>query len=175
MNTKPLVVAGLGSGLLLLSLLVHRGGRPEDPVVLRSAPIPDRPTEPCTVSPPADAPEPLPEYWNSLSLLLQRKADVDRASVQDRVLERTVRHLDLDEPRAGQFRQTAAVAVREIREAWEIREAAVAGSPGGLDSSQESYEEAKRRAVGLLETFLLERAPDPAFLARIEEWIDIVR
>ena len=172
MTRKPLVIAALGVGLLLSSLLVHRAGRREDPRPRRTAPAPELPTEIVTAAP---VPEPPPDYWSGLSLLLDRKAEIDRPSHQDRVFERTIQHLELVGPQAAEFREAAALVVREIRRAWEVREAAMSGPLEGLEASQEVYEEAKRRAVGLLEAFLRERAADPVFLGRIDEWIDVVR
>lgn len=111
-----------------------------------------------------------PEYWDLLGSLLEANVDP-----RETVLELTVRHLGLDAAKAAEFRSCAALSIAQLRRAWEIRESELLGGVVPDAELQSSYENAKRKALEPLETFLLARPQDDAFLARIEEWIDVVR
>lgn len=197
---RAILAAALPLGVVALAAGVRGSlhAPPTASAVARSRPVPPVPEPPAADAAPARLPDLAPRppasplegfpetFWEGLGVLLEARLESDPAAHRESVMAETVRYLGLDSPRAEIFHGGARQALREIEQAWVVREegwVAVSSNPVLEDATreqverviQERYEAAKQGALARVRAALGDTPRAGDFGQRLEEWIDALR
>jgi len=124
------------------------------------------------------------EYWEDLGLLLEERLNVTPEAHRGRVMVLTTEYLGLDPVRATAFEENAALATREIADAWKARNESIEALPEGLTAGeraererqiQQRYEKAKEQSSGRVVSLLGSNPRHDRFRQKLGEWIDAMR